>query len=234
MERDQHRVLVRAPSLNTREGWGAVFGHSPRVDYHVLLPVKSAVRVLSRSGAVQVSRVEGVVHCEALSGKIGIDDVGGDVTIVSRSGNVLVERVAGDIVAEARSGKLRLREIAGTAQLDARSGTIEVDSITGALRVTARSGSVNIDEACGTVHVRAHAGSVKLKGAVRDDVDIEANAGSITLAVDPAWPFFIDAESTVGSVSSDVAPRRGGAAPEDGGPKVRLRTRAGSIRITRA
>jgi hypothetical protein len=69
---------------------------------------------------------------------------------------------------------------------------------------------------------------------VLGDVDIEASAGSIVFAVDPAYPFFIDAESHVGSVRSELPPRPKGSVPQAGGPKVRLRSRAGSIRITAA
>jgi len=72
------------------------------------------------------------------------------------------------------------------------------------------------------------------RGAVRGDVDIEVKAGPITLAVDTAQPFFIDAEARIGVVSSDLPPRRAGDAPATGGPRVRLRTQTGAIHIKRA
>ena len=84
------------------------------------------------------------------------------------------------------------------------------------------------------MQAKSRAGSVRFKGAVHGDVDIEAHAGSIVFAVDPAFPFYIDAESHGGSVRSDLPPRAKGDAPQAGGPRVRLRTRAGSIRITAA
>jgi DUF4097 and DUF4098 domain-containing protein YvlB len=235
MEQDAHRVIVRTPELRRPEGWGFFFGHKgPRVDYRVRVPLRTATRVLSRSGAVQISHIEAVVHTEARSGRLGVDDVRGDVTIVSRSGSVLVERVAGDVVAEARSGKIRLADVQGRASLEASSGSIELDGIGGDVRIIARSGGITIDDVGGKVYARTHAGGVRLRGAIRDDVDIEAHAGAITLAVDPSLPFFIDAESHAGSVRSDLPPRRNGSGPASGGPKVRLRTHAGAIRVTRA
>lgn len=233
MELDGHRVIIRTPSIDQRQGWGAMFGHGSRVDYHVRVPRRTAARVLARSGAVQITRVEGVVHTEALSGKIGIDEVTGNVTVVSRSGNVLVERVQGDVTADARSGKLRIRDVRGCLQIESRSGSIELDGVAGDVRASARSGSVNIDNLDGKLQLRAHAGSVRFRGRVTDDVEIEANAGSITFAIDPAFPFYVEAESAVGSVSSDLPPRRERPGDGDGGPRVRLRTRAGSIRLTR-
>jgi hypothetical protein len=93
---------------------------------------------------------------------------------------------------------------------------------------------VSIADVGGRLIVRSRAGSMRYRGAVRDDVDVEAHAGSITFAVDTEFPFFIDAESHVGSVSSDLPPRRNGAGVPSQGPRVKLRTRAGSIRLTRA
>lgn len=236
MEQDGHRVTVRAPSLpSQREGWSAIFGDKGgRIEYRVRVPRHCATRVLSRSGSVQITGIEALVHTEALSGKIVVEDITGDVMIVSRSGTVLAERIAGNVKAEARSGKLTLRGVSGNADVEARSGALEVEDIAGEAKISASSGSLSIENVQGRVHARARAGSVRYKGRVIADVEIEAHAGSIVFAVDPEYPFFVDAESHVGSVRSDLPPRpRGSAPPPEGGPKVRLRSRAGSIRLTR-
>jgi hypothetical protein len=234
MEQDAHRVIVRMPALPKREGWAVLFGQGSRVDYHVRVPLHSAVRVLSKSGTVQITHVEGVIHTEAMSGKLGIDDIVGDVKVVSKSGSVLIERVRGDITAEARSGKVAVNHVEGALDIDARSGTVEVNDVEGDLRVTSRSGSVNIDNVRGRMNVKSRAGSTRYRGKIVGDADFEALAGSIQLTVDTDFPFFVDAESLAGSVRSDLPPRRNGtgASPE-GGPKVRLRTRAGSIRLSK-
>jgi DUF4097 and DUF4098 domain-containing protein YvlB len=236
MEQDGHRVIVRAPSLRTEEGrsiFSIVGWKSSRVDYLVRVPRRTAVRVLSRSGSVQIAHVEGIVHTEAMSGRIGLDDVRGDVTAVSRSGSLSVERIAGDLSVDARSGKVRIKGVAGKAAVEARSGTLEVEDVGGDVRVTSRAGSVSVANVGGKLYARTRAGSMRYRGRVCDDMDIEAHAGSITLAVDPDFPFFIDAESSVGSVRSDLPPRRNGSGPAAGGPRVRLRSHAGSIRLTR-
>jgi len=233
MEQDAHRVIVRMPALPRREGWAVLFGQGSRVDYHVRVPLRCAVRVLSKSGTVQITRVEGVVHTEAMSGKVGIDDITGDVTAISRSGSLLVERVRGDVAADARSGKVVVNHVQGNVEIDARSGTVEVADVTGDVKIASRSGSVTIDDVRGGMNVKSRAGSTRYRGRVLADSEFEAVAGSIHLAVDPDFPFFVDAESLAGSVRSDLPPRRNGAAPASGGPKVRLRTRAGSIRLSK-
>jgi DUF4097 and DUF4098 domain-containing protein YvlB len=233
MEQDAHRVIVRMPALPRREGWAVLFGQGSRVDYHVRVPLHTATRVLSKSGSVQITHVEGVVHTEAMSGKVGIDDVVGDVTAVSKSGSLLIERVRGGIAADARSGKVAVNHVQGTVEIEARSGAVEVQDVEGDVKVSARSGTINIDDVRGRMSVKSRAGSARYRGKVLGDMEIEALAGSITLAVDPAYPFFVDAESQGGSVRSDLPPRRNGSGPAEGGPKVRLRTRAGSIRLSK-
>jgi hypothetical protein len=81
---------------------------------------------------------------------------------------------------------------------------------------------------------------VRYAGKIEGDVSLSAQTGSVHMAVDPALPFFLDAESEVGAVRSDLAPRRAASAPGEGeggasnhAHKVRLRTHTGSIRITR-
>jgi hypothetical protein len=237
MEQDGHRVIVRAPSLGTPEGhslFSLVGWRSSRVDYNVRVPRNTAVRVLSRSGAVQIGHVTGIVHTEALSGKISLADLGGDVTAISRSGALTVERVGGDLAVDARSGKVRIKDVRGRLTVESRSGALEVEDVGSEVRLLSRAGAVAVANVCGKLYARTRAGSMRYRGRVVADMDIEAHAGSITLAVDPDFPFFVDAESHVGSVRSDLPPRRNGGTPSGGGPRVKLRSRAGSIRLTRA
>jgi hypothetical protein len=273
MEQDgEQRVIVRAPALrDTAGGWSILkLGQrGSRVDYRVRVPLSSSVRVLSRSGRVEISGVHGRVHAEVLSGRCGIADVRGDVTVAARSGAVEVDRVDGTVNAEARSGRIRVANVTGDVIADSRSGAVEVDRVDGTVnaearsgrirvanvtgdviadsrsgavdlariggdvRITARSGAVSVEQAAAAMHVRSRCGVFRYRGAVCGDYDVEVETGPITLAVDPDRPFFVDAESRVGPVTSDLPPRRGGGAPAAGGAKVRLRTHTGPIRLTR-
>jgi hypothetical protein len=234
MEHDGQRVVVRAPALPEGSGgWASIFGvRRSRVDYRIRVPRQSAVRVLSRSGRIDITGVQ-LVHAEAASGKCAVAGVRGDVAAVARSGSVDIEEVDGDVTVEARSGRLRVRRVKGDVQAESRSGAVAVVEVTGDARIDSRSGAVHAEQVAGRLHVRSRSGAVRYRGVVNADVDIEVQAGSILLEVDPDRPFFIDAASRAGSVRSDLPPRRGGGAPTAGGPKVRLRTQAGSIRLNR-
>lgn len=236
MEQDAHRVIVRAPSMPQTEGWSLWGGkRGSRVDYIIRVPTETAVRVLSRSGRVQISRIQGRVHAEAASGRCSIDHIRGDAAAISRSGSLTVEHVDGDVMVEARSGRIEVSHVSGAATIEARSGAAEVRDIGGELRVATHTGAISIEDARARVRAQAHTGAIRYHGKVVADMDMKAHTGLIHLSVDPAFPFFVDAESDLGAVRSDLPSRRGAGGSANGaGPKVRLRTHTGAIRLTRA
>lgn len=235
IEQDAHRVIVRTPTLPQTEGWSLWGGkRGSRVDFNIRVPLRTAVRVLSRSGRVQVTGTEGRTHVECNSGRCGVADVRGQVTILSRSGSVSAERIHGDVEAEARSGRVEARAIEGQVKLQSRSGVIEARDIGGELEATARTGMITLEDVRGRMKVHAHTGSIRYRGAIEHDADLEAQTGTVHISVDPDKPFFLDAESRIGSVRSDLPPRRGNdSAAPPAGPTVRLRSQTGAIRITR-
>jgi hypothetical protein len=230
------RVIIRAPSLPDSGGGWNLLGlgrRGARIDYRVRVPVRTSVRVLSRSGRVEVTGTEGRAHVEVLSGRCELRDITGETTVNARSGSVHVERANGDVQAEARSGRVRITDVQGNVTAESRSGVIELARISGEVRARARSGPVTIEEAGGAVHARSRAGPLRFRGAVRGDLDIEVITGPITLEVDPDQPFYVDAESRIGQVTSDLPRRSSNGVPGNAGPKVRLRTHVGPIRLTR-
>src|SRR5581483_2721064 len=64
IEQDGQRATVRAPSLPQSEGWALWGRRSGRVDYRIGVPRETAVRVVSRSGRVEVRGTHGRVHVE--------------------------------------------------------------------------------------------------------------------------------------------------------------------------
>ena len=237
MEQDgAGRVIVRAPALPEVNGGWSLLKLGQRgasIDYRVRVPTSTAARVLSRSGSVEITGVHGRVHAEVISGRCRVHNVAGETTVVARSGAVEVDRVDGKLVAEARSGRVHVSNVHGPAEVESRSGAVDVARVSGDLRVGSRSGRVTVEEPGAAVRVHARCGPVNFSGAVRGNIDIEVSTGPIVFAADPDTPFFIDAETRVGPITSDLPKRATGGTP-NAGPKVRLRTNTGPIHLTRA
>jgi len=235
IEQDGHRVIIRAPALPQSEGWSLWGGRrGARVDYAIRVPVATAVRVLSRSGRVEISGTRGRVHSESMSGRCSIRDVTGEVSVVTKSGSVTIGEIDGNVRAEAKSGRVEVVKVSGNATIEAKSGACDIRDVTGDIEIKAHTGSISIDDAHARVKAEAHTGAIRYRGEIRGDFDIRAHTGFIQLAVDTTRPFFIDAESHAGVVRSDLPSRRGTGPANGEGPRVRLRTHTGAIRLTRA
>ncbi|MCH8026361.1 MAG: DUF4097 family beta strand repeat protein [Chloroflexi bacterium] len=209
-------VTVRAPSL-LRPRPFLFFGRGPRIDYLMTVPRATEGEVASRSGRVEVANVTGPLAIEARSGRVALSDIAGDVQIDSRSGGVQVESIGGRLT------------------INSRSGTVRVDGCAGDVNVQTRSGALQLSELCAGLQVEQRSGSVRYDGDVCGPFDINLASGSIRLAVDPNSSFFLDAETTSGSVRSDLPLQRGKTAPDaprKGAPTVRIRARSGNIHIT--
>lgn len=242
-------VRIDIPPLRSAGPW-FFFGRGSRVDLQIEVPRHTAARVSGRSGRVEVARVEGPVEIDQRSGRATVIGVGRDVRIHSRSGSVDAEDIGGGLTVRSRTGKVTARRIAGETNIQSRTGAVQVEEAGGEVQVRSRTGRIAIERARGDVragtttgaivvsdaggrlHLEATTGAVRYRGAVCGDMDIRVTTGAITLEVDPERPFFLDAETVTGKISSDLQPRREGAPPA-GAPSVRLRAVTGAINIKR-
>lgn len=224
------RLSIKTPTL-LRQGPFLLFGRGPRIDYQVTVPRATDAAVVSSSGRVEVERIKGPLDIDSRSGRVSAREIGSDAKIISKSGTVQVEAIAGGLSVESRSGTVRVQDCERDVSIVSRSGTVQVEDVGGDLKIDGRSGVVGISEAKRGVTVRTASGMVRYEGPVGGPIDIEVMSGSVRMLVDADSRFFLDAESAHGSVRSDLPLSRDAAAPAEGGPTVRVRTRSGSIHI---
>ena len=208
------RVTVRAPLL-ARPGLLSLFGRGPRIDYQVTTPCATRAQIINRTGRVEVENLTRPLEVEVRSGRVSVHQIAADTTITSGTGAIEVESIKGSL------------------EVKSRTGMVRVSHCTGDVTVRARTGSTQIEDVEGKLQVETRTGAVRYAGEVHGAFDIDVRTGSVRLAVDPNSIFFLDAESTTGSVRSDLPLRRnaGAASAKERGPTVRVRTRTGSIRI---
>ncbi len=234
IRQENKRVTIRAPALVRPGGFLFLFGRGPRIDYQVRAPGGTKAQITNRNGRIEVEDLKGPLHVEARNGRVAVNRIGKDTTITSRSGSVQADSIAGSLSIESRSGGVAVRQCEGDATVHSRSGTLQIEEVGGDLKIESRSGSISVLDVGGAVRVSARSGSVRYEGAVHGRFDIDVTSGSVRLAVDADKSFFLDAESTSGSVRSDLPLRRppaGGGPSRAGGPTVRIRTLSGAIHI---
>jgi DUF4097 and DUF4098 domain-containing protein YvlB len=164
---------------------------------------------------------------------------GTTVIAVSESGATSVAGIAGKVSVRTQSAAIALRGLGGDLSVRTGSGAIEA-SIDGPGAVDIETGSSAIDlrGARGAVKTFTRSGSTKVRGAPGGPWDLSSGSGAITVHVDPARAFQVDATSGSGSVKVEglapggsVSNRRATGAVGGDGPLVKLYSRSGSITL---
>ncbi|MGH2601235.1 MAG: DUF4097 family beta strand repeat-containing protein, partial [Dehalococcoidia bacterium] len=240
-------LRITPPRIST--GTFFWFNRGARIDYAVTVPRQTRCRLTSASGRVEVARITGPLEVSQKSGRTSARMIEGNARVTSKSGSVDLEQVGGSLVARAQSGKVSVDTVGGDATVQAQSGSVKVAHVAGNLVAESHSGRLDASDVGGNANLAAHSGRVSLAGAkgsvtmqsisgqviyagrVGGNVDLSSTSGMVHFDVDPANPFFLDAETVSGSIRSDLPPRRGEGPPPEGAPTVKLRTVSGAIRI---
>ncbi|MGH3877608.1 MAG: DUF4097 family beta strand repeat-containing protein [Actinophytocola sp.] len=198
---DTYRVrdgVLQVDSCDRRDCW---------IDYEITVPEGTTVSGQLDSGAANVSGVA-EVNMRSSSGKVEINDVEGEVNVEASSGSVSLSDIGGAVVAKAESGAVRADDVRGDLTLQASSGSVEARGIGGA------------------THVESDSGKVVVELTVAEDVRVDADSGSVEVAV-PDGSYQVTTSSDSGNVSSEIDNDAAGD------HKLDLHTDSGSIDVTR-
>jgi hypothetical protein len=246
MEGNTLRIL---PPQIVTGGFFFFANRGARVDYAVTVPRRTRCKLVSSSGRVEVARVAGPLDVAQKSGRTSVRGSEADVRLVSKSGSTDVEDVRGSLVAQAQSGKVAAENVRGDAKLSSHSGQVKVEhvggnlfarthsgridalGVGGAANLASHSGRLSLSSAGGEVTLHTMSGAIAFEGQANANITIGTTSGGIHFDVDPAKPFFLDAETVSGSIRSDLPPRQGEGPPPEGAPTVKLRTVSGAIRL---
>jgi DUF4097 and DUF4098 domain-containing protein YvlB len=112
-----------------------------------------------------------------------------------------------------------------------RNGHVTIDGAVGPVAAETRNGAIEISDGGESVRAITNNGAIRYRGSVRGDFNLETSNGSVTMSVPGDSRFEVDAESSRGSVRSDLRVQDQPIEANGPRPKVRIRSRMGSIRI---
>ena len=227
---DGATVRVRPPS--TEDDRRAV-----TVSYRVEVPPDTEVVAVSDSGAVTVTRVAGRVAVTTQSSTITLTELGGRAQVTSGSGAVQVDGVRGELDVTTSSSGIRAMRLGGALRVMTGSGAVRVGftGTGGSADITTSSGAVDVTGLAGGLHVTTSSGRIVLAGRPIAAWSVTSGSGSIEATLDGGCELVAVTQSgsvtttgVVGSVARQSVTGRIG----NGGPRVELRNRSGSIRVT--
>jgi len=180
------------------------------------------VKAHTSGGGLRFARLQGPLDGDTSGGGIRVNDCQGTQKIATSGGGIDVAGGGGSLKGGTSGGSVSVKNFNGSAQVETSGGGITLQNISGAIDGTTSGGSI-----------RATLASVGGK------INLSTSGGGVTLAVPPNAAFELDANTSAGSVHSELPVTMTGSAQHGrlkcpvngGGQSIVLRSSAGGITI---
>jgi hypothetical protein len=192
-----------------------------RVRVRVRVPEEFSLDVRTSGGSIEVEEIQGRVQLRTSGGNVEVSQIEGSVELITSGGSIEAQVIVGDLEAETSGGSIEVKEIEGRVDVRTSGGSVEVHDVDGAVRARTSGGTI----------------SVRFSGAPEGDV--ETSGGWIEIEYPDGDGFDLNAETSGGRVELDehselqgkVEPHKVRAEMNGGGPRLRVRTSGGDIRL---
>jgi hypothetical protein len=233
-------VTVRARHQSGSRGWSWSGHTNIAAQYSVKVPKSFDADLRTGGGSISATELIGTVKADTSGGKLKFRQLRGALNGKTSGGSVDVKGCEGPLNVTTSGGGIDAA--GGSGRIDARTsgGSIAVQDFSGDTNVETSGGRLTLLNINGNITGRTSGGSVRatLAAPVPGDVKLETAAGSIDIGVPANAGFNVDAEASVGHVSTEL-PFVGERGDRDtlrgtingGGKSLQLRSGAGSIRI---
>jgi len=200
-------------------GWS----HGMSIHFEVEVPSQTSTEIRTGGGGVKLSGLRG------------------DSNLKTSGGPIEVTGLNGNLQAHTSGGPIEIREVTGDAHIDTSGGPIEAEAVEGNLHAHTSGGGIRIERVTGYVEAKTSGGPIHAaySRGNRHGGELETSGGSIDVSLDASANLDLDASTSGGTVTSDLAVRVVGTISRSnlhgsigsGGESLRLRTSGGSIHI---
>jgi DUF4097 and DUF4098 domain-containing protein YvlB len=236
------RVTVKKKGSWT-SGWFSSGDKAPK--FQIEVPERTTLDIQTGGGSIEVTRIQGEANVETSGGHIQVSDLKGRLVAETSGGHIKLRDIDGDAKIETSGGHIDVGSLKGSLHAETSGGHMEINDVSGDIDASTSGGHISISGAGGKVDAETSGGSVKVEFAKGNTHGgkIESSGGGITVAVDPGANLAVDAETSDGTVSTDLSISGAGSGGGErsrsslrgslgkGGETLRLRTSAGSIHI---
>lgn len=218
---------VTLESKYEKRGAGTWFGSWPPVNVSFIVTVPKNYNLnLSTSG-----------------GDIGVASLTGNVRARTSGGDLKFARVDGDIDAGTSGGDITLSEGTARARLSTSGGDIEVARAGGPTEVSTSGGNIVLRSVAQLISASTSGGDIHavITEPLKQDAALGTSGGEVDVQVVGSAGFNLDASTSGGDVRADgltITIEKGGSgksrlagAVNGGGPRLKLRSSGGDIRI---
>ncbi len=168
---------------------------------------------IGASGPRDASWVRSAAKLDTEGGHIQVLDVAGDITAFTGGGHINVGNIAGDASLRTGGGHIRAGQIGGRAELETVGGNITVAHAGSYVSVRTGGGQIDFGEVLGSVHAQTGGGGIRVM-YVSGPMELESSSGSICLT---RVAGALQAATSGGTITAWINPD-----PPSGGGNVRL------------
>jgi DUF4097 and DUF4098 domain-containing protein YvlB len=212
--------------------------------YTITLPKRLNVNLNTRAGHVEVGDLNGELNVHTSGGHVVAGAVTGKTNINTAGGHITMRDSGGPANLITAGGHIEVGDVRGDLVARTAGGHISTGKVNGKVKAKTAGGHISIEQATGSIDAVTVGGGVtaKFAGQPVEDSRLETSAGSVSVEIASNVKLDVDASSFNGRVYSDydleTADRDGhrqnySARINGGGPKLKLRTSYGSIRLNR-
>jgi DUF4097 and DUF4098 domain-containing protein YvlB len=231
-DRGRRRWSWRAPQLEVR--------------IRVLLPRKFDVEAETAGGSVTIGRIEGEVEAKTSGGSMRFQEITGNLHGRTSGGSIRASKVTGEVRLNTSGGSVEVEEMkGGRLEVSTAGGSIRLARIDAPATARTSGGGIFVETSVTPLKATTSGGSIEARvtSTLEGTVELKSSAGGISLSLPEDARFDLDASTSAGGVHSEfpVSVRDSGedrsslrGPVNGGGPRVSLRTSAGSIRIRRS
>lgn len=176
------------------------------INYTIEVPTNTEVRLANGSGDVQVTGIDGPVRVETRSGDVQVVRIQQRADVIAGSGDIVVRDVSGPLVVNARSGGLEIESIRGDIRAETGSGDIRITRPGGRIQARANSGDIEVDGISADLRIHTGSGDCHIAGnpAPSSSWEIETRSGEAVLDVPERASFQVLARGR-GDIDTEIA-----------------------------
>ena len=232
IEQSGNEIRLRIPLDDATE-------RAVTIAFRVQVPPGTEVDTTSESGETTIEGIAGAVSVRTQSSAITVRRLAGTAQVSTGSGAVVVDDVRGDLAVTTSSSSFRGTGLGGALRLRTQSGDVQA-AFTGSgdVEVLTGSSAIQLSGLRGALTARTESGRVTIQGAPGGDWSVTTGSSAIDFTLEPERGLALDAASRGGEVvlegmqvDGSITKRAVDGNFRGGGPRVRLDTRSGTIRV---
>jgi Toastrack DUF4097 len=214
------------------------------ISYTLVVPPDTALVSKSGSGSQLIEGLRGPAAASSGSGSIRVRDAGGDLRASAGSGSITADSIGGSFSASTGSGSIDGVGVKGGITVKTGSGSITVSQSGGGpggnVEASSGSGSIRLTGIHGGLRLSTSSGTVRVQGEQTSDWRVSSSSGTVTIELDGARGFALDAHTNSGGLDTrypvTVTGSIGGrhelrGSVNGGGPLLQVSTSSGGIHI---